>query len=109
MANTLHSNGTNQKEETKNFYNKTAHQSFKDWFNNPALLPTLSVFIQHLPEKPLVLDLGCGTGGESKRLLELGAKVTGIDFSEKSWFKSPAAPSIERRVPFKKKHEIINE
>lgn len=74
----------NQKEETKNFYNKIADQSFIDWFNNPSLLPTLTVFMQHLPKNPLVLDLGCGTGGESKRLFELGAQVTGIDFSEKS-------------------------
>jgi 2-polyprenyl-3-methyl-5-hydroxy-6-metoxy-1,4-benzoquinol methylase len=71
-------------EKTKNFYNTVAKQSFNDWFNNPALLLTLTIFIQHLPDNPLVLDLGCGTGGESKRLSELGAHVTGIDFSEES-------------------------
>ncbi|MCK4543068.1 MAG: class I SAM-dependent methyltransferase [Spirochaetales bacterium] len=74
----------NEKEETKEYYNEIAEQSFNDWFNNPALLPTLTTFIEKLPKNPLVLDIGCGTGGESKRLSNLGAKVIGIDFSEKS-------------------------
>lgn len=72
------------KQETKRFYNRIAEQSFKEWVNNPALLPTLKLFINHLPDQPKVLDLGCGTGGESKRLYELGADVTGIDYSEES-------------------------
>lgn len=70
--------------ETKNFYNEIAKQSFKEWSDNPILLPTLSKFIQKLPKDPLVLDLGCGTGVETKRLIDLGARVIGIDFSEKS-------------------------
>ena len=74
----------NERDYTRKFYNSIAHQSFIDWFNNETLLPTLSRFINQLPEKPTVLDLGCGTGGESKRLYSLGANVIGIDFSQES-------------------------
>jgi SAM-dependent methyltransferase len=74
----------NNREETIKFYDAIAEKSFKEWFNNDALLPTLHDFIASLPNKPRVLDLGCGTGGESKRLISLGAKVIGIDLSEKS-------------------------
>lgn len=70
----------NTKKGTISFYDNIAEQSFNEWFNNPTLLPTLN----HLPESPVVLDLGCGTGGESKRLIKLNAKVIGIDLSEKS-------------------------
>ena len=34
--------------------------------------------------KPKILDIGCGVGYESRILSELGAKVTGVDFSENS-------------------------
>jgi SAM-dependent methyltransferase len=74
----------NRREETIDYYDHIAEKSFKDWFNNPALLPTLKDFIDNLPKNPLILDLGCGTGGESKRLIELGANVIGIDLSRKS-------------------------
>ncbi|MBN2443729.1 MAG: class I SAM-dependent methyltransferase [Spirochaetales bacterium] len=74
----------NRKEETKQFYNAVADKTFKEWFDNPALLPSLKYFITKLPENPKVLDLGCGTGGESKRLVGLGADVIGVDFSEES-------------------------
>lgn len=74
----------NRKEKTKLFYNQIASQTFHEWFNNPTLMPTLKSFINNLPQKPLILDLGCGTGGETKRLTGLGANVIGIDFSEES-------------------------
>ncbi len=74
----------NNRKETKSYYNAIADQSFMEWFNNPALLSTLTLFISHLPSSPIVLDIGCGTGGESKRLSSLGAKVIGIDFSDES-------------------------
>ncbi len=70
--------------ETRAYYDAIAAQTFRDWFTNPALLPTLAAFVSHLPRNPAVLDLGCGTGGESMRLSSLGAKVTGVDFSGES-------------------------
>jgi 2-polyprenyl-3-methyl-5-hydroxy-6-metoxy-1,4-benzoquinol methylase len=70
--------------ENINFYNQIAEQSFIEWFNNETLLPLLREFIGLLPNNPKVLDLGCGTGGESKRLINLGANITGIDISSNS-------------------------
>jgi 2-polyprenyl-3-methyl-5-hydroxy-6-metoxy-1,4-benzoquinol methylase len=72
------------REETVQLYDKWANQNFTDWFNNDALLPSLTDFVSYLPIKPKVLDLGCGTGGESKRVISLGADVIGIDLSTES-------------------------
>jgi SAM-dependent methyltransferase len=73
-----------RKKETARYYDAVAEQSFAEWFGNDALLPTLKAFSRRLSEKPLVLDLGCGTGGESKRMIGLGADVIGIDNSLES-------------------------
>jgi len=67
----------------KAFYDATAQFTADEWYPNDLLLPSIVDFISLLPEKPLVLDLGCGPGHESKRLSKAGAIVTGIDFSEK--------------------------
>jgi SAM-dependent methyltransferase len=73
-----------RKKETARYYDAVAETSFAEWFGNDALLPTLKAFRGRLSEKPLVLDLGCGTGGESKRMVGLGAEVIGIDYSLES-------------------------
>jgi len=73
-----------ERDETIRFYDATARRSFDEWFDNDALLPTLRDFVSLLPPRPRILDLGCGTGGESKRLLGLGAEVVGIDLSRES-------------------------
>jgi len=74
----------NKKKETKQFYDAIAERSFKEWLDNQALMPTLKKFMENLPPDPMVLDLGCGIGGESKRLVNLGAQVIGVDFSRNS-------------------------
>lgn len=73
-----------RKKETARYYDAVAEKSFAEWFGNDALLPTLKAFRGRLSERPLVLDLGCGTGGESKRMIGLGAEVIGIDYSLES-------------------------
>ena len=67
-----------------NFYNITATQTAINWYDNEILLPTIIEFISFFNTKPKILDLGCGTGHESKRLFNQGAEVVGIDFSSKS-------------------------
>ncbi len=74
-------------ELTKESYNKTA----KLWADNHwtylqekdlGLLTTLGKFIKALNDEGLVLDAGCGSGRDSKYLLEHGMNVIGIDFSD---------------------------
>lgn len=71
-------------EETKLFYNLTAEENAKEWYENYMLMPSIEEFVSLLPEKPRVLDLGCGGGYESMRLTKAGAQVVGVDFSEES-------------------------
>ncbi len=46
------------------------------------LLPTIETLLADVPRGARVLDLGCGTGYVSGRLLARGYDVTGIDVSE---------------------------
>ncbi|MFZ7104963.1 MAG: class I SAM-dependent methyltransferase [Peptococcaceae bacterium] len=68
--------------DIKLFYDLTAEKTAQEWYKEEILKPTIQDFISLLPEKPRVLDLGCGPGHESMRLCQAGAKVLGIDFSE---------------------------
>jgi 2-polyprenyl-3-methyl-5-hydroxy-6-metoxy-1,4-benzoquinol methylase len=61
-------------------------------FNNIALLPDVwdhnqqyqNYLIKNIPPKnEYVLDIGCGTGELTKKLLEKGEKIIGIDVAEK--------------------------
>lgn len=68
----------------KDFYNDTAQMWADNWYGNESLLPYLKKFLNFInKDNPKILDLGCGAGYESMRLKYLGAKVVGIDFSEK--------------------------
>lgn len=68
----------------KDYYNDSAKAWADDWYENETLLPYLTAFIKRINMKsPRVLDLCCGAGYESMRLKNLGAKVTGLDYSEK--------------------------
>ena len=71
-------------EETKLFYNLTAEKNADEWYKNDVLMPSIEEFVALLPENPRVLDLGCGPGYESMRLVKAGAQVVGVDFSEES-------------------------
>jgi len=69
--------------EIKLFYDLMAERTADEWYSEEILKPTINDFISLLPTNPQVLDLGCGPGHESMRLNQAGAKVIGIDFSEK--------------------------
>jgi 2-polyprenyl-3-methyl-5-hydroxy-6-metoxy-1,4-benzoquinol methylase len=68
----------------KDFYNTTANDWAEKWYSDETMLPLLKKFISLFSIKPRILDVGCGAGYESMRLSGLGARVVGIDVSEKS-------------------------
>jgi len=51
----------------RQFYNLTAERTAEDWYENTVLMPSIQDFVSLLPEKPSILDLGCGPGYESMR------------------------------------------
>jgi SAM-dependent methyltransferase len=63
------------------FYDLNAECIADEWYANNVLMPTIREFLTLLPDKPKILDLGCGPGYESMRLNGEGAEVLGIDFS----------------------------
>jgi SAM-dependent methyltransferase len=71
-------------ENTRRFYDLAAEQTAREWYSKDILMPTIRDFCSLLPDRPRVLDLGCGAGYESKRLASVGARVVGLDFSEES-------------------------
>lgn len=79
---------TNDQDRTRDFWNRIAD----DWYvqvgdegdsnrilNSDPVLWDLAGEVAGLK----VLDAGCGTGYLSRQLHELGAHVTGVDFSER--------------------------
>jgi len=59
--------------DIKTFYDLVAEETANEWYNNDVLLPSIKEFINLLPARPRVLDLGCGPGYESMRLNNEGA------------------------------------
>lgn len=47
----------------------------------PELHEQMSAFLVRLPERPRVLDVGCGPGRDTRLLRGLGARVVGLDLS----------------------------
>jgi SAM-dependent methyltransferase len=71
-------------DDTKRFYDLTAEETAQAWYPQNVLMPTIRDFCSLLPDRPRVLDLGCGAGYESKRLASIDARVVGVDYSEES-------------------------
>jgi len=59
----------NAKEYAKNLYTVTPIESIEK-------------FLNFLPDKPFILEAGCGPGRESKVFIEKGIRVVGVDLSE---------------------------
>ena len=76
---------------------------FKD--SVPADDPRLAALLEALRpiEGKLLLDLGCGKGRFARRLVELGAKVVGLDVSPKMLDRAQELPRVlasASRLPF---------
>ena len=52
-------------DETRLFHDLEAERIADEWYANDVLVPTIQEFLSLLPDKPKVLDLGCGPGYES--------------------------------------------
>ena len=68
----------------KEFYDDTVSMWVDEWYENTTMLPFLKNVKNILPNEAKVLDLGCNSGYETKRMKELGLNPVGLDFSEKS-------------------------
>lgn len=70
-----------KKSDIIRYYDEIGPATADEWYANTVLLPVIRDFISRFGPSPRILDLGCGTGHESKRMAAEGAEVTGIDIS----------------------------
>lgn len=74
----------NRVKGIKDFYNDTAMMWTDEWYDNTTMMPFLKKVASILPKGARVLDLGCNSGYETRRMKDLGLVPVGLDFSEKS-------------------------
>ena len=69
------------------FYNKTATGWSDEWYKEKKQSEILGKFYNCYAQvgtrHPRILDLGCGAGYDSKIISKMGARVVGLDVSEK--------------------------
>ena len=66
---------------TEQYYHDNS-QEFFDSTINADTTPLYDHFLKHVPEKGYILDLGCGSGRDTKAFLNRGYKVDAIDGSK---------------------------
>ena len=69
---------------TLEYYDKAAAEWAARGYAQGSELECLRDFLNMLPRGAKVLDLCCGAGYESKRIVDLGYEAVGIDFSGES-------------------------
>jgi len=84
-------------ESTIQFYNDAADE-YAEKVENIFLVQEFDRFIQDLPPKSLVLDIGCGSGRDALAFTQQGHRLIGIDRSSELLQKAQAhAPNAEFR------------
>lgn len=68
------------KDKTLEYYNKNAAE-YAESTLNVDMSNVLDEFVKGLPPGARILDLGCGSGRDSKKFVEMGFHVTAIDGS----------------------------
>ena len=68
-------------DTTIQYYDRNAER-FADLTINANMKAHHDFFLQYIPKSGNVLDLGCGSGRDSKKFIELGYSVTAVDGSE---------------------------
>ena len=81
IGNTMRSDDSTLNNITLNYYNENALSFIKET-QNASMFETLEEFIQYNPSGGRVLDIGCGSGRDSKYLLEHGFSVDAMDGSK---------------------------
>lgn len=69
---------------TMEYYDKSAAEWAERGYAQDSELECLRDFLDMLPGEARILDLCCGAGYESQRIVNYGYEALGIDFSEKS-------------------------
>lgn len=64
-----------------NFYNENALNFFESTVNSD-MKELYNLFLKELPKNASILDLGCGSGRDSKYFIDNGYKVIASDFSK---------------------------
>lgn len=81
---------------TKDYYNKNAQEFFNQTVK-ADMSELYDIFLKKLPcNKGKILDLGCGSGRDSKYFLDSGFELVAIDISEK--LGKIASEYIEQKV-----------
>lgn len=71
--------------KVKKYYDSLINNSdVNNWYNDNSLNEIYNSFITMLGPNPQIIDLGCGSGSEAYKFSALGAKVFGVDCSERS-------------------------
>lgn len=81
MHTIINEEGRMMENPTLNYYNENA-SSFIEGTQNASMFETLEEFIQYIPSEGRVLDLGCGSGRDTKYLLQYGFLVDAMDGSD---------------------------
>ncbi|MBR5041094.1 MAG: class I SAM-dependent methyltransferase [Clostridiales bacterium] len=68
--------------KTIEYYNENADKFIQDT-QMVSMSEVQELFLQKIPEHGAILDLGCGSGRDSKVFLDLGYKLISVDGSEK--------------------------
>lgn len=71
----------NQKE-TIAFYDRYARE-FVEQTSNASMSVMMEAFLEEIPKESKILDLGCGSGRDTKAFMDLGYQVTAVDGSLK--------------------------
>jgi len=98
-------------KQTIQAYASWSEVYLKEWHRRTYRIPLhLQIWIEHLPPRSLVLDLGCGPGQDSRYLRRRGFHVVGLDltqpFLQVARRRSPKLPLVQadlEHLPFSPK------